>query len=77
MNVMRDFLSAENGRLSSKRLVGLIAWIVILTEYIHAGISTTMMPEGYDIILYSASALIGVDSVVKPFKKEHHESIND
>lgn len=68
-NVLKDIFSAENGQLSSKRIVGVFAWVAILTSYTYAVIADKEMKDGFEFILYTASALLGVDSVMKPFKK--------
>lgn len=65
-----QMLSAASGRVSSKRVMGCIGWLVILAIYIYVAISTKQAPEFTDFLIGAIVTLLGVDSVTNVFKKQ-------
>lgn len=66
--ILKQIFSARSGQLSSKRVIGVLAWLVILGSYIYSGIMYKEMPNGFEFIICAASTLLGVDSVTGAFK---------
>lgn len=66
---LRDMLSAASGHVSSKRVVGVLIWIILLWAYVYATITQNKLPEESEIFLVLATSLLGVDSVASIFKK--------
>lgn len=70
LSFIKDMFCDENGRVSSKRVVGYTAWMVVLVSYYYCARFGKQLPSGTDIIVYSSSAMLGIDSVMKPFVKK-------
>lgn len=66
-------MSAANGQISSKRVIGVLAWLTILGTYAYCAYSEHSTPEMSDTIIIAASTLLGVDSVTSAFKKPNKE----
>jgi hypothetical protein len=67
---IREIFSAASGQLSSKRIVGVLAWLVVLVVYAVCAITERETPDGMGEIILGASSLLGVDSVAQAFKKD-------
>lgn len=69
---MKDYiikiLTSGTG-LSSKRLVGVTAWIVCLLVLLYCTIVNIQAPDFSEVVVIAASALLGVDSVTKIWRK--------
>ena len=69
---MKDYiiklLTAGTG-LSSKILVGVVAWIICLLVLLYCTLANTQAPYFAEIVVITASALLGVDSVTKIWRK--------
>lgn len=63
-------LSARSGMLSSKRVIGVLIFLIVLSVYTYCGFYGATMPEETGELLMSATALLGVDSVMRPFAKK-------
>jgi hypothetical protein len=66
---IKSIFSAEPGSVSSKRLMGVLAWLTVLACYIHCTINNIQLPECTDFIVTTASAMLGIDSIAGIFKK--------
>lgn len=69
---MKDYiikiLTSGTG-LSSKRVVGIAAWIVCLLVLLYCTIANIQAPDFSEVVVIAASALLGVDSVTKIWRK--------
>lgn len=65
----QQMLSAASGRISSKRVCGVIGWIILLATYITCAVQAQEVPSITDSFLIAIVALLGVDSVANIFKK--------
>ena len=65
----RSILVSDKGSLSSKRLCGLIGWIVILGVEIGCAIAHSQAPEMTEGLMIAVVTLLGVESVTSIFKK--------
>lgn len=65
-----QMLSAASGRVSSKRVMGCLGWLIILTTYVYYTVTTKQIPEFTDSLIMAIVALLGVDSVANVFKHE-------
>lgn len=61
-------VSANSG-ISSKRVCGIIGWIVCLIIVIQCTVTNTEAPTFADSIIIASSALLGVDSITNIWKK--------
>lgn len=64
-------LSAQPGTISSKRLCGVLGWLVCLGILIFCAISGTEAPEFADYVIITSASLLGIDSVVLPFQRKN------
>lgn len=71
MTFLREMFSARSGMVSSKRVMGVLAWLVILFVYVYCAVTGSATPELAEWIIITASSLLGVDSVVSIFKKDN------
>ena len=69
MKWLKEIISASSGRLSSKRVCGVLGWLVILGGYIYCIIVGRELPDITDILIWAIVALLGVDSVTGAFKR--------
>ena len=67
--ILLSIVSDENHQPSSKRISGLLGWILCLVIVGYSVIIQTQPPEIVDILFYTSTALLGVEAVVAPFKK--------
>lgn len=67
--LLREMISASSGYVSSKRVCGVLGWVVILAMYVYCGVTTKPAPEFTDFLIGAIVTLLGVDSVTKIFKK--------
>lgn len=69
---MKDYiikiLTSGTG-LSSKRVVGVAAWMVCLLVLLYCTIANIQAPDFSEVVVITASALLGVDSVTKIWRK--------
>lgn len=78
---MKDFLkqmfSAKSGQTSSKRVMGVLIIISVVSMYIYCGIVNKETPSLSGELLLTATALLGVDSVASAFRKDSKSEHND
>lgn len=65
-----SMLSAEPGSISSKRLCGILGWLVCLGILVFCAINDTEAPEFADYVIITSASLLGIDSVMLPFSKK-------
>lgn len=70
--IIKSILSSAYGSISSKRLCGIIGWLVCLGICIYCTIQVIQAPMLTDSILIGSAALLGVDSIMKPFQKNNN-----
>lgn len=64
---IKSIFSAEKGSVSSKRVMGVLAWLVVLVCYGVCSYRGQQLPDCTDFIVTTASAMLGIDSVAKMF----------
>lgn len=62
-------ITAGSG-ISSKRIVGVLAWVVILVVGVCCSIYGIQAPEIFESIIIAATTLLGVDSITNIWKKK-------
>lgn len=67
-NLFTSLLSSESGSLSSKRLAGLLGWLTCSAVLLMCTIWEREAPQMVDVVLYTSTALLGVDSVTGIWK---------
>lgn len=60
---IKQMLSGLNGNISSKRVCGVLGWLVILGVYIYCTIKIAQAPDITEVIIWASVTLLGVDSV--------------
>ena len=69
---MKQFLikliTAHTG-VSSKRVCGILGWIVSLAILIYCSIVTKQAPDMIDTVLYCGMGLLGIDSITSIWRK--------
>lgn len=68
LEFIKLMLSSRSG-ISSKRVCGCFAWIIIAVCSIYATFSNVQTPEILNTIIYASVILLGVDSVTGIWKK--------
>ena len=69
---MKEFLiklvTAHTG-ISSKRVCGILGWVVSLIVLIYCSIVTKQAPNMVDTVLYGCMGLLGIDSITSIWRK--------
>lgn len=73
-NFLSSLLSAERGSLSSKRLCGLLGWLVCSAVLIMCTVWDRQAPEMVNVFIYSSTVLLGVDSITDIWKSKTNDS---
>lgn len=71
---IKSLLSAEKGSLSSKRLCGILGWLACAAVLIMCTIWDRQAPEMVNIMLYTSTALLGVDSITSIWKSDSNST---
>lgn len=71
--ILESLLSAERGSLSSKRLCGIIGWLGCTAVLIMCTVWDRQAPDMVNVIIYSSTALLGVDSITDIWKDNNRE----
>ena len=70
---MKQFLikliTAHTG-ISSKRVCGILGWVVSLIVLIYCSIGTKQAPNMVDTVLYCCMGLLGIDSITSIWKNK-------
>ena len=69
MRRLKEIIENPEGRFSSKRLCGVLGWIVILFSYLYILITNQVEPEFTESLLWAIVTLLGVESITYAFKK--------
>ena len=64
---------ANSGGISSKRVAGLLGWLVSLVLFVLAFFSGKEVPEFGDYVIITSTSLLGVDSLTGIFTKENRK----
>ena len=73
--IIKSILSSAQGSISSKRLCGIIGWLVCLGIGIYCTINVIQAPMLIDSILIGSATLLGVDSVTGIWKNKRDINI--
>lgn len=73
---IKEILSGYRNRLSSKRVCGVLGWLVLMGVYIYSTIANTQLPEATEYITWAIVTLLGVDAVANAFKKNKNNEEN-
>lgn len=65
-----EIIEAPSGRLSSKRVCGILGWIVLLIGFLVLLFNTHVAPSFTEFLICAIVALLGVDSVTGAFNKK-------
>lgn len=69
---MKEFLikliTAHTG-ISSKRVCGILGWLICLAITIYCSITNIEAPQVTDTILYCCMGLLGIDSITSIWRK--------
>lgn len=65
---IKSMLLAKQGSISSKRVCGILGWLVCLSICIYCTFKQIQAPILADSVLIGSAALLGVDSIMRPFK---------
>jgi hypothetical protein len=68
---IKSMLSAEKGSVSSKRVCGVIGWIVVLSIYLISLIRGNSVPNDILDLIIGCCVLLGVDSVTSIWRKNN------
>ena len=70
---MKDFIKsiflANAGTISSKRICGVLGWIISLGVMIYCAINGIQAPHMVDTVLFCCMGLLGIDSITNIWKK--------
>lgn len=73
--IIKSILSSSQSSISSKRLCGIIGWLVCLGICIYCTIQVIQAPMVTDSILIGSATLLGVDSVTGIWKNKRDINI--
>ena len=76
MGRFSQIIETPQGRLSSKRICGIIGWIAIIIGFLFILFSTGEAPSFTEFLICATVALLGVDSVTGAFNKRHKHGEN-
>ena len=68
--IVKSLLSADRASLSSKRLCGFIGWLCCAAVLIMCTIWDRQAPDMVSTVLYTSTALLGLDSVTDIWKTD-------
>lgn len=69
MSRITQIIETPQGRLSSKRVCGLLGWIVVLIGFLVLLFVNKEAPEFTEFLIGAVVTLLGVDSITGVFKK--------
>ena len=69
---LSSLLSAERGSLSSKRLCGLLGWLVCSAVLIMCTVWDRQAPDMVSTVIYASAALLGLDSITDIWKTKQN-----
>ena len=68
--IVKSLLSADRASLSSKRLCGFIGWLCCAAVLIMCTVWDRQAPDMVSTVLYTSTALLGLDSVTDIWKTD-------
>jgi hypothetical protein len=74
-NFIKSMLMATQGSISSKRVCGVLGWLVCLGICVYCTVGEIQAPILSDSILIGSAALMGVDSVTGIWKNKRDINI--
>lgn len=66
--LIKSLLSADRDSLSSKRLCGIVGWLTCSAVLVMCTVWDREAPGMVDVVIYSSTALLGVDSITGIWK---------
>lgn len=69
---LKSIFLAKSGSISSKRICGVLGWLICLIVLIYCTIVNTQAPEMVETVLIMSATLLGVDSVTNIWKGKKH-----
>ena len=72
--VVKSILSSSKGSISSKRVCGVIGWIVCLGIGIYCTVKVIQAPLLIDSILIGSATLLGVDSITGIWRNKNNDN---
>lgn len=76
MSKFSQIFETTEGRLSSKRVCGVLGWIIILIGFLVILFITKQAPPFTEFLIGAVVTLLGVDSVTGVFKKKSNTEEN-
>lgn len=74
MSRLSQIIETPAGRLSSKRVCGILGWIVLLTGFLVILFTTKQSPDFTEFMICAIVALLGVDSITGAFNKKDNST---
>lgn len=71
MKWIKEIFSASNGQLSSKRVCGVLGFIICIIILCYCTYKVIQAPTMIDMFLISSCSLLGVDSITSIWKNEN------
>ena len=74
MNKLKEFLKlivTSDSGISSKRVCGVLGFIVIIFILIYCSIQGSQAPTIVDTFIWAVCLLLGIDSIVSPFNSKY------
>lgn len=72
-----SILSSAMGSLSSKRLCGIIGWLICIGILIFCTITKIQAPDAFEVTIITSSGLLGLDTITNIWKKPKNNDNND
>lgn len=66
---LKSIFQANSGGLSSKRVCGVLGWLVCLVLFVWAFIANKQVPDFGDFVIIASSSMLGIDSLSNMFTK--------
>ncbi len=73
-NFLKQLVTAHTG-VSSKRVCGVIGFLVIITVVLYCTLNDKQAPEIMESFIYAVCLLLGIDSVTGIFYKKNGEKV--
>lgn len=74
---VKSIFLAQSNTISSKRVCGVLGWLISLGVLIYCTISKIQAPVMIDTIVISSTALLGVDSITGIWKRKPDDDFNN
>lgn len=70
LNQLRTIFLANSGGLSSKRICGVLGWLVCLGIAIYCTVAVVQAPLILETVLWCCMGLLGIDSITSIWKNK-------